>query len=58
VFTLITLTDESFAIETLYCKREAAEKHFEACCAQSPAPIAVFLYGASVGIVNSKTGAK
>lgn len=53
-FSLVTLTDEGFGVETLFCKRHYAERRFTARTTQHPSPSAVYLYGAEVGgLINS-----
>lgn len=55
-FTLVTVTDEGFAVETMYCNRHYAERRMDARNTQLPKPIAVYLYGADVGgLINSIT---
>lgn len=55
-FTLVTMTDEGYSVETLYCNRHYAEKRLDARAQQLPKPIAVYLYGAEVGgLVNAIT---
>lgn len=48
-FTLVTHSDESFAVETLYLNRHYAEKRLDTL---PPSVEAAFLYGPE-GLVNS-----